>query len=211
MQKDLAGALSELSKAEKIDPENTEVLTFLGLTYYQRGDYDLATEYYLRVLALDQSRTEIHNNLGLIYMNQKNFAAAKREFETCLADKTYPKPYLPNYNLGLLEEAQGKIEEAEKIYQNLLIISPQYPPPFNRLGIIYYNRGEYRKAVDYLLSAVQLDAEYVEAYYFLAQAYEKLGLTEEAAVSYGQVVVLVPNTALAIEAQGRARKVLGFE
>jgi Tfp pilus assembly protein PilF len=211
LQNDLAGALSELSKAERIDPNNTDVLTYLGLTYYRRKDYPKAIEYYQKALLIDPNRTEVHNNLGLVYMDQKNFAGAKGEFEICLADPTYSKPYLPHYNLGLLEEAQGRPEAAEEVYKRLLALSPQYPPPFYRLGIIYYNRAEWRRAVDFLLNAVQLNKDYTEAFFLLAEAYEHLDLKDEAAESYGQVVVLAPNTALAIEAQSRARRVLGYE
>ncbi|MDR3204682.1 MAG: tetratricopeptide repeat protein [Deltaproteobacteria bacterium] len=211
MQGDLAGALSELSKAEKLNPNNVEVLSYLGLTYYSRKDFDKAIEYYQKALTLDPSRSEVHNNLGLVYMERKEYDLAKTQFEFCLKDPTYSKPYLPQFNLGLIEEAQERFEEAIKIYRQIIISSPQYAPPFFRLGRISYVKGDYRQAVDFLLNAVRLNTNYTEAYFLLAETYEKLDLKDEAAESYGQVVVLAPNTALALEAQMRARKVLGYQ
>jgi Tfp pilus assembly protein PilF len=211
IQSDLAGALSELSKAEKIEPDNVEVLTYIGLAYYSRQDYQKALDYYKRTLALDPSRTEIHNNLGLVYMELQQYDLAKGEFEVCLNDVTYAKPWLPQFNLGAVEQIQGHLKEAEDIYLKLISVSPQYAPPYYRLGQLYYERGDTRQAWDDLLNAVRLDPSYADAFFLLAQGYEKLGQKDEAAEAYGQVVVLSPNTPRAIEAQRRVRKVLGFE
>ncbi|MDR2386057.1 MAG: tetratricopeptide repeat protein [Deltaproteobacteria bacterium] len=211
LQKDLAGALSELSKAEQIDPNNMEVLTYLGLTYYSRQDYDKAIDYYTRALAKDPSKTEIHNNLGLVYMDLKQFDQAKQEFEYCLKDTTYSRPWLPQFNLGTIEQIQGNFKEAEAIYRQILTLSPQYAPPYYRLAQLFFNQGKTTETIDYLLNAVKLDPSYADAYYLLGEAYEKAGKKDDAAEAYGQVVLLSPNTPRAIEAQRKARRVLGFE
>jgi Tfp pilus assembly protein PilF len=211
LQNDLAGALSELSKAERIDPANIDVLTYLGLTYYSRKDYDKAIDYYTRALATDPTRTEIHNNLGLVYMDIKRFPEAKQEFEYCLADTTYAHPWLPQFNLGAIEQIQGNLKEAEAIYRQILAVRPQYAPPYFRLAQLFHGQGNNREAVDYLLNAVKLDPSFVDAYYLLGETHEKMGNKVEAAEAYGQVVVLSPNTPRAIEAQRKARRVLGFD
>ncbi|MDR1110916.1 MAG: tetratricopeptide repeat protein [Deltaproteobacteria bacterium] len=211
LQNEVAGALSELSKAEQIDPNNVEVLTYLGLAYYSRQDYPKAAAYYQKALSIEPSKTDIHNNLGLVYMDQQQYALAKAEFEICLNDPTYARPWLPQFNLGVIEQLQGHDKEAEAIYQRLLTLSPQYSPTYYRLGQIYFDGGDSQKAVDYLMSAVRLDPSYSDAYFLLGQAYEKVGNKDEAAEAFGQVVVLSPNTPRAIEAQRRARQVLGFE
>jgi Tfp pilus assembly protein PilF len=211
MQNDIAGALTGLAKAERIDPNNVEVLTYTGLAFYSRRDFDKAIDYYLRAINLDPAKTDIHNNLGLVYMEQGKYDQAISEFENCLRDPTYARPWLPQFNLASVAQAQGKLADAEEMYNKLLALSPQYAPPYYRLGGIYYDRGENEKAIDYLSSAVKLDPSYADAYYLLAQAYEKAGKKDDAAEAYGQVVVLSPNTPRAIEAQRKARQVLGFE
>jgi type IV pilus assembly protein PilF len=208
---DLMGALSELSKAEQIDPNNAEVSNYLGITYYYRNELPKAIEYYEKALRLDPKKTDVHNNMGLVYLRMKNYEEAKRHFNLCLADPTYSKPFLAQYNLGLAEEAQGNMAEAEELYRRVIVINPQYPQPHFRLAQFNYNRGDIRVAVDYLLSAVRLDASFAEAFFLLGQAYERLNLPDEAAEAYGQVVVSSPNSAIAMEAQSRARRVLGFD
>ncbi|MDR2456764.1 MAG: tetratricopeptide repeat protein [Deltaproteobacteria bacterium] len=211
LQGDLAGALSELSKAEAINPKNIDTLTLLGLTYYTRKDYDKAIGYFTRSLALDPSKSDVHNNLGLVYMDMRDYEKAQREFELCLNDPTYARSYLALYNLGVLAEQQGRESDAEGIYQNVMMINPQYSPPFLRLATMRYGKEDYRAASDYLLNAVRLDPNSVDAYWLLAETYEKLGNRDEAAEAYGKVIILAPNTSRAMEAQSRVRRVLGYE
>jgi type IV pilus assembly protein PilF len=211
LQGDLAGALSELSRALAVTPRNVDTLTLLGLTYYSRLDYEKAIEHFNKALAIDPGRSEVHNNLGLVYMDMREYDRAKQEFERSLADPTYGRSYLAQFNLGLLEEFQGRETEAEAIYQKVLVLSPQYPAPLFRLAQMRYRRQEYREAADYLLSLVRLDPGSVDGYWLLAETYERMGQADEAAEAYGKVINLVPNTPRSLEAQSRVRKVLGYE
>jgi Tfp pilus assembly protein PilF len=206
---DYNSALAELSKADLLEPNNADVNSYLGLAYFRRGDYAQAIERYQKVLTLEPTRTETHNNLGLIYMQQRDFAKARTEFETCVKDPTYGQVHLAQFNLGLLEESEGHLDKAEAIY-NKVINSNQMPTAYYRLGQLALNRRDPRRALDFLLPAVRLSPTYGDAYYALAQAYEELGLNDEAAEAYGQVVNLSPNTSRAIEAQSRVRRLLGF-
>lgn len=211
LQGDLAGALAELSKAEAINPLNTDTLTLLGLTYYSRKDYDKAIDYFNRVLAIDPAKSDVHNNLGLVFMDLGEYDKAKQEFEICLERPTYARSYLALYNLGLLAEFQERPADAEEIYQRVMVLNPQYAAPLLRLARFRFASGEYRAASDFLLNAVRLDPSSSDAYWLLAETYEKMELPDEAAEAYGKVINLAPNTARALEAQSRVRKVLGYE
>jgi type IV pilus biogenesis/stability protein PilW len=211
LQGDLAGALSELSRAESINPRNIDTITLLGLTYYSRKDYEKAVSYFERALAIDPSKSDVHNNLGLVYMDMRDYGRARAEFETSLADPTYSRSYLALFNLGLLAEAEGKKTEAEDIYRRVTLLSPTYSAPLLRLASMRYSEGDYRQASDLLTNVVRLDPGSVDAYWLLAETYERMGLADEAAESYGKVITLAPNSPMALEAQARARKVLGYE
>ncbi|MDR0355726.1 MAG: tetratricopeptide repeat protein [Deltaproteobacteria bacterium] len=210
-QGELASALVQLSRAEAMDPQNADVLTLLGMTYYSRQDYQTALNYLQRALSVDPSKTEIHNNIGLVYLELKQFDQAKQEFDICLKEPTYPNPHLPLLNLGQLAEVQGDLARAEDYYRRIISINPQYSVSYFRMARIFDQRSDVKQATDYLLNAIRLNPNYVDALYLLGQVYEKRSMKDESAEAYGRVVVLVPNTPLAMDAQRRARRVLGFE
>jgi TolA-binding protein len=84
------------------------------------------------------------------------------------------------------------------------------PEAYFRLGLLAVKAEDYRGAVDYFLTAVRLYPKYADAFYILAETYEKLNLKDEAAEAYGQVITLNPNSSRAIEAQTRVRRLLGY-
>jgi Tfp pilus assembly protein PilF len=192
-----------------LEPNNLDVNTYLGLTFYGRGDYPAAIEKYKKVLSLAPTKTDVHNNLGLIYMRQKEFALARTEFEACINDPTYAQVHLAQFNLGLLEESENNPDKAEAIYRQI-IDSTQMPSAYFRLGQLANQRKDHKTAVDFYLAAVRVDPGYTDAFFCLAESYEVLNMRDEAAEAYGRVVDLSPNTARAIESQNRVRRLMGF-
>jgi Flp pilus assembly protein TadD len=81
--------------------------------------------------------------------------------------------------------AQGNLEEAEKAFLKSSSLDPKMPEPLGFLGEIQLKRGDNEKALATLERAVVLDPEYFEAYYHLAQAYRRMGRTEEARKALG--------------------------
>ena len=63
------GALVELTEAEKTDPDNPELLNYLGLAYYRKNKFELAEQKYLKALALKPNFPEARNNLGVDYLD----------------------------------------------------------------------------------------------------------------------------------------------
>jgi Tfp pilus assembly protein PilF len=182
----------------------------LGLAYFKRDDLDLAIERFRKALSITPDKTEIHNNLGLIYLKKGDFAKAREEFQICLNDPTYGRVHVAEFNIGALEEAEGRVDKAEAIWLKV-INSNQMPEAYFRVGQLALSRGDLKKAINYLSSATRLSPNYADAFYALARAYEAIGDNDEAAEAYGQVIRLSPNTPRAMEAQSRARRLLGFE
>ena len=46
-ENNFTGALVELTEAEKLDPENPELLNYLGFAYYRKNKFELAEQKYL--------------------------------------------------------------------------------------------------------------------------------------------------------------------
>jgi tetratricopeptide (TPR) repeat protein len=62
------------------------------------------------------------------------------------------------FNAGAVWEECGNAEKAEDIYQQLVQEVPKYDLSYNNLGVIYWNRRQEGKALDYFKRAVEANS-----------------------------------------------------
>lgn len=67
--------------AAMASPHSVEIQKNLGLEYYDIKDYNKAEYCYNLALALNSLEPKLHNNLGVLYMDQGKYNLAKKEFE----------------------------------------------------------------------------------------------------------------------------------
>ena len=204
-------ALVELEKAKAIDPRNVDLQNLLGLSYYGLKEYDLAMESYLKALEMNSSRTDVRNNLGLTYLAQKHYDQALVEFTTASKDLAYEKKHLPLSNIGLTYMEMGRYDDALAALNKVTEVAPNFANAYQLIGKVYLAQGKYRDALDYLNNAARLQSNDPETYMALGEALAGLGRLQEGAEAYGRVTTLVPRTPLALEAQKKARYLMGFE
>ena len=75
---------------------------------------------------LDKTQVDAYINLGIIYMNLKEYHKAGLNFE--LAKKRTPNNYLIYYNKGLLLQLSNKPELALKQFELCLKLNPNFKP-----------------------------------------------------------------------------------
>ena len=211
MQGEFIKALPELLRAKELAPKNADVENYLGLAYfYGQKEYELAIESFKKALAINPNRTDVHNNLGLVYLEMNNFDQALAEFNICLKDLLYQNKHLAYTNIGLTYFKMKDYNQALASLNRALQIAPDYAEAYKHIGRIHLARQEYEPALDYLVNAARLSDKDPETFMELGNLYVRLGKPDEAAQAYSQVAVLVPNTAMALDAQARARKAMGF-
>ncbi|MFD2200752.1 tetratricopeptide repeat protein [Shivajiella indica] len=111
------------------------------------------------------------------------------------------KPYAIEPKLGLVLplSVQGKWNEIEEIYQKILQIDPQNTLVNYRLGLIYYNRGNFEKADPYLEKVVNLFPFDYDGLILLAWNKLNLQKTRESKVLFQKVLMNNPDDASALE------------
>lgn len=62
----------------------------------------------------------------------------------------------------------GKLEEAEQLYKQVLAIEPRYVDAHLRLGVIAYRRDDYRTAEEKFRDVLKSDPRHLSALYNLA-------------------------------------------
>jgi Tfp pilus assembly protein PilF len=201
--------MSTFNEADRISPNNADIKHHIGRTYYQLDNPIKAIELYLESLALDPTKTDVHNNLGIVYMTQREYEKARREFQYCIEDITYGNAEMSRYNMGLLEENLNNPDKAVPYYMHVISSGGNMAPSaYYRMAYMAFKKADYRSSVDYLTAAVRLNSEYPDAFFLMGESFEKLGFEDEAAEAYGRCVTLDSTSIRGIEAQKRIRAIM---
>src|SRR5262249_1203554 len=79
-----------------------------------------------------------------------------------------------------------QLDEAEILIQRALKIEPNDGFYIDSLGWVYYQKGDYNQAVEFLERAVEITVDDPTIIEHLADAYEKVGKPDQAVARYGE-------------------------
>ena len=79
------------------------------------------------------------------------------------------------YDLGNKLYGEGKLTEAEPLFQEVIRINPRYADVHNKLGIISNLNGDMKKAAEHFENALEINPRYTEASLNLAVTYNDMG------------------------------------
>lgn len=116
-----------LSKLSAQDPNNPDVLMTLGEAYALQLKWAQARDTYRRAFEITRGYTPLFN-LGLSYLNLKDYRKARDAFEALATHQTkgHPDPQLW-YALGETDRLMGDKRNAIAAYRNFLVIVPRGP------------------------------------------------------------------------------------
>lgn len=101
----LHAALTELTKAEKEDPNDAQVHNFRGIVLAELGKKAAAAEEYRTCIRLDPDASDAYRNLGYLEWTERHLDRATLELHKAL--KVNPKDRYARYYLGRVELDQG--------------------------------------------------------------------------------------------------------
>ena len=153
IEKNYTEALTFLLQASELDPENTDILTNLGMAYYFKKELGLAKKHFNEALEADPKNSDARNNLASIYLEQKNYAEAKRHYNIIKKDLTYPKQFRTNYNLALIELHEEKKQVAIDLLKLASKEKQDYCAANTLLGKTYYETRHYKDALEWFKKA----------------------------------------------------------
>jgi tetratricopeptide (TPR) repeat protein len=140
-----------------------------------------------RVIALDSKNDQAHFQLGALYdeikNKEKSIASMKRAIEL------NPQNAAALNYLGYTWAEMGiQLDEAESLVQRALKIEPNDGFYIDSLGWVYYQKGDYTKAVEQLERAVEITVDDPTIIEHLGDAYEKAGKKDRALASYRDAI-----------------------
>jgi Flp pilus assembly protein TadD len=120
-----------------------------------KGQWEHAIQHYRQAIALDPTSSEAHNNLGHLYVRQRQMAAAIRAFQAALAlDPNYA---MARNNLGSAYLLVGEETLAIQEFLAALRIDGTYVSPYYNLASLYARRGDVGSAVAFLAKALAIE------------------------------------------------------
>ncbi len=134
---------------------------------------------------------------GLELFRQEKYEAALEQFRD--ARRSQPKNASIENFIGITETKLGRIDEANKDYENASTLDPKLAGPHTNLGFNYLSRKQYPLAEKQLRTALALDSTDTFAHYYLAVLYLTTERGKEAIPHLEPAVTLLENdTAAAV-------------
>ena len=210
VQHQMAG---EFKKAEIVfqqilqeDPDQPQVLHFLGVIAHQEGNNEKAVDLISAALSNEPGYVEAHFNLANSLKKLRRFDEAIESYKTVLKFK-------PDYlealnNLGNTLNDIGNPEEAVSYYEKAIRIKSDKPELHNNLGNTYKRIGKLNRAISSFETAINIKSDYSEAYNNLGVTADEIGRPEEALLHFKMALTIEPNSFRAYNNQGNALRKL---
>ena len=173
-------------------PHSSRLYNNLAKAYHDAGKNDELIEILKSAIQLQPDNALAHNNLGNAYKGIGNVQEAIRSYKQAIAiDPGHAGPY---YNLSTIySDIDGKKEEAIALLNKSIELSPNFAKAYNKLGLIYLERGETEKTVKLLNRSMNLDPDDPKVYHSLGYVYIQTGDHLKATDMYLKAIEADPN------------------
>jgi tetratricopeptide (TPR) repeat protein len=159
----------------------------LSSLYRKAKEYPKAIQAMEQVIVLDPKNDQAYFQLGALYDENKNKEKSIANMKRAIELNSQNAPAL-NY-LGYTWAEMGvQLDEAEALIQRALKIEPNDGFYIDSLGWVYYQKGDYPKAVEHLERAVEITVDDPTIMEHLGDAYEKAGRPDRAIARYREAL-----------------------
>jgi Tfp pilus assembly protein PilF len=175
--KQVPQGMAKLQRAADIAGENAPLNLFVGEHFFRRGKTKQARAYLTKAHAALPDDRRISLLLGLTCADDGEVAIAKDLLSNATAQGG--SSFAGHYGLGWVFVTEKNWRRALGEFKRALTVRPS-PEAHYVLGCLYYELNRDTLAVRHLRKATEMDANYAEAFYLLAQVYERTGRKEMA-------------------------------
>jgi len=189
-QNDLPNADTQLRKAAAAAPEAPDPPSDLGTLYLKEGKLAEAEKQFVKALSLQKNFEPARVGLAKTYRLMGRLPESLEQLSAVLREE--PKDPSALLERGNVEEALGKKDDARADFEQFSRIAPEHAEGDLYLGVLDFDAGSYTSAIQHLSKAVAVDAKQAGAYYYLGQAYYRLGKPKEAEDALRHCLLLDP-------------------
>lgn len=201
-ERNYTSALIDLTEANKLDPDNPEIIYNLGKAYMGKKRPDLAEPILQRAVILKPNYSVARNDLGVVYLDLQRWDNAIQEFKIVKDDLFYDNNDNAAINLGLAYLGKGEYQKAIEELRAVAVMNPRNPIVRLSLGRVFFAMGKSEEAIVEYNRSLEIYRDYGAAYYYLGQAHLKLNSLDAARTAFKEAVRLAPDTELGRSAIG---------
>lgn len=110
-----------------------------------------------------------HFNLALSYQQERNFSAARREYESVI--QLRPLYAEAHNNLGVVYKELAQYDQAVAALRRALALNPRYARAYHNLGVIHQSQGDWSQATKNYEAALSYDRSQMSSYNNLGLVY----------------------------------------
>ncbi len=185
-------AYAAYQQAQKLDGGLRHPRLRLVHMALEREDFAAARRSAQGLLALDPRRPDSNFLVGLVEFKAGGLQEARTHFQGAIAAS--PTPYAEAwYNLGLLERAAERPDEAIAAYQKAIEARPKYLAAINNLGLVHSDRERLDEAEAQFRRAIAIKPTYTAAWVNLAHVHAARGDNDGALAAYRRALEIDPN------------------
>ncbi|MCP4726963.1 MAG: tetratricopeptide repeat protein, partial [bacterium] len=152
---DAIAEFQEVVESDASDDDKAIALTYIGIIYDDRGDYDKAIEYYTRALRYDDKNITTYRNLSLAYKHKGDLEKAAGTIKKGLEIDAN------NVNnqilLGNIFYEQGNFTDAADQYEKALKLDSDNSTALYNLALTLFKKGDEVSGIEYLKRAGSAD------------------------------------------------------
>ncbi|XP_065796535.1 Bardet-Biedl syndrome 4 protein isoform X2 [Muntiacus reevesi] len=185
---DLDKAIEIYKKAVEFSPENTELLTTLGLLYLQLGIYQKAFEHLGNTLTYDPTNHKAILAAGSMMQTHGDFDVALTKYKVAACGVTESPPLWNN--IAMCFFGKKKYVAAISCLKRANYLAPLEWKILYNLGLVHLTMQQYASAFHFLSAAINFQPKMGELYMLLAVALTNLEDTENAKRAYEEAVRL---------------------
>ena len=164
----LKQALREARIANQLKPDNPYLQDTLGWAYYRNGMLQEALKVLKKAVAAKPDLADVHFHLASVYYDLDEFEPTVRHFREAI--RLDPKNAFARNNLAyFFAEKNRNIDEALRLVDEALMLSPSNAPFLDTKGWVLYRLGKYDEALPYIKKALALSPETSELHLHLGQ------------------------------------------
>lgn len=191
-----------LNQALKIEPNNPEVLRFLGIVATERKEFSAALKFLKRSLRIYPKNFYTLNNLGNLYLDLLDYSSSLSAFNQALQiNPSFDEAWL---NKGTVLHELKNYQEAISHFEKALNLNPQYVEALCNKGNSLHALKLFEDAIEVYKHALELSPDYSKIWFNIANSMCELNRHNESLMYYDKALQLNPFDAHFLSNKGNA-------